>query len=193
MSSFFGRGVMVCMRADCQVSLHGEVVSRSCLTQACRVASEGVPVWFEAILDFVDNIWLLAFCLSALSDTLLDCLAVDAHVFSLEVTGQSKPLPALRCSFDGAKPSAPLESGNNLRLQISDAVLCSEMGVHFSPCGRYLAATTACRTPLPPAVTPTGPAAMVLGASAGDVAAAEREALAAMLVSVEEKMLVLDW
>ena len=30
-------------------------------------------------------------------------------------------------------------------LTIQDAVLCSEMGVHFSPCGRYLAACVACR------------------------------------------------
>ena len=37
-------------------------------------------------------------------------------------------------------------------MQISDAVLCSEMGVHFSPCGRFLAATTACRGPLPASV-----------------------------------------
>jgi activating molecule in BECN1-regulated autophagy protein 1 len=29
------------------------------------------------------------------------------------------------------------------RLTISNAVLCSEMGVHFSPCGRYLAACVA--------------------------------------------------
>lgn len=27
---------------------------------------------------------------------------------------------------------------------IPDAVLCSEMGVHFSPCGRYLVACIAC-------------------------------------------------
>lgn len=30
-------------------------------------------------------------------------------------------------------------------LTISDAVLCSEMGVHFSPCGRLLAACVACQ------------------------------------------------
>ena len=30
-------------------------------------------------------------------------------------------------------------------LTIQDAVLCSEMGVQFSPCGRYLAACVACR------------------------------------------------
>jgi len=30
-------------------------------------------------------------------------------------------------------------------LTITDAVLCSEMGVHFSPCGRYLAACVACQ------------------------------------------------
>lgn len=34
-------------------------------------------------------------------------------------------------------------------LTIQDAVLCSEMGVHFSPCGRYLAACVACRVRAP--------------------------------------------
>ena len=42
-------------------------------------------------------------------------------------------------------------------LTIPDAVLCSEMGVHFSPCGRLLAACVACppqvRTPLSTAST----------------------------------------
>lgn len=35
--------------------------------------------------------------------------------------------------------------GATALLTIQDAVLCSEMGVHFSPCGRYLAACVACR------------------------------------------------
>ena len=34
-------------------------------------------------------------------------------------------------------------------LTISDAVLCSEMGVHFSPCGRLLAACVACQVSRP--------------------------------------------
>ena len=33
---------------------------------------------------------------------------------------------------------------------IPDAVLCSEMGVSFSACGRYLAACVACTVPPPP-------------------------------------------
>ena len=40
----------------------------------------------------------------------------------------------------------PLEAA---ALTISDAVLCSEMGVHFSPCGRLLAACVACQVSLP--------------------------------------------
>ncbi len=72
--------------------------------------------------------------------------------------------PARR--FDAAKPSAPLESNNILKLQISDAVLCSEMGVHFSPCGRFVAATTACRAPLPQAGVYMMQGASALGASA---------------------------
>lgn len=34
---------------------------------------------------------------------------------------------------------------SKVRLDIPHAVLCSEMGAHFSPCGRYLAACVACR------------------------------------------------
>ena len=37
----------------------------------------------------------------------------------------------------------PLEA---IALTISDAVLCSEMGVHFSPCGRLLAACAPARS-----------------------------------------------
>eukprot|EP00887_Chlorella_sp_A99_P001076 scaffold14.g1076.t1 len=70
------------------------------------------------------------------------------------IIGEEQP-PRVRLKlwrFDPAKPTAPLEIGGNLRMQISDAVLCSEMGVQFSPCGRYLAATTAARGPLPASV-----------------------------------------
>ena len=48
-------------------------------------------------------------------------------------------------SFDAKKADRYLEDRNRLLLSIPDAVLCSEMGVDFSPCGRYLAATVACR------------------------------------------------
>jgi len=34
---------------------------------------------------------------------------------------------------------------SKVRLDIPHAVLCSEMGAHFSPCGRYLAACVACK------------------------------------------------
>eukprot|EP00250_Pteridium_aquilinum_P014041 c21742_g1_i1 orf=794-3418(+) len=45
-------------------------------------------------------------------------------------------------------PSAVLDP-DTCRLTIPHAVLCSEMGAHFSPCGRFLAACVACV--LPPA------------------------------------------
>jgi activating molecule in BECN1-regulated autophagy protein 1 len=51
-------------------------------------------------------------------------------------------------SFNEKKTGTYLEDRNRLLLSIPDAVLCSEMGVDFSPCGRYLAATVACRAPL---------------------------------------------
>jgi activator-of-BECN1-regulated-autophagy protein 1 len=51
-------------------------------------------------------------------------------------------------SFNEKKTGSYLEDRDRLLLSIPDAVLCSEMGVDFSPCGRYLAATIACRAPL---------------------------------------------
>ena len=52
---------------------------------------------------------------------------VKLKVFSFDST-------RLRSTMAGAVP----------QIIIPDAVLCSEMGVHFSPCGRYLAACIAC-------------------------------------------------
>nr|GMD59819.1 flagellar wd repeat-containing protein pf20 [Ipomoea batatas] len=43
-------------------------------------------------------------------------------------------------------PCAPLDA-ERCRLIIPHAVLCSEMGAHFSPCGRFLAACVACVLP----------------------------------------------
>ncbi|KAL9686919.1 hypothetical protein QQ045_031313 [Rhodiola kirilowii] len=43
-------------------------------------------------------------------------------------------------------PCLPLDP-KKCRLTIPHAVLCSEMGAHFSPCGRYLAACVACLAP----------------------------------------------
>jgi len=62
--------------------------------------------------------------------------------------------------FDIANPKAPLEDGKE-KLEIRHAVLCSEMGTHFSPCGRYLAACIACHPPPDMVVdnTPLGPVA----------------------------------
>ncbi len=51
-------------------------------------------------------------------------------------------------SFNEKKTGSYLEDRNRLLLSVPDAVLCSEMGVDFSRCGRYLAATVACRAPL---------------------------------------------
>ncbi|XP_058094921.1 uncharacterized protein LOC131240614 isoform X2 [Magnolia sinica] len=43
-------------------------------------------------------------------------------------------------------PCAPLDA-EKCRLTVPHAVLCSEMGAHFSPCGRFLAACVACVLP----------------------------------------------
>ncbi|KAK3009904.1 hypothetical protein RJ639_010974, partial [Escallonia herrerae] len=47
---------------------------------------------------------------------------------------------------DAINPCAPLDA-ERCRLTIPHAVLCSEMGAHFSPCGRFLAACVACILP----------------------------------------------
>ncbi|GFQ05175.1 activating molecule in becn1-regulated autophagy protein 1, partial [Phtheirospermum japonicum] len=49
-------------------------------------------------------------------------------------------------SHDLKNPCAPLGT-ERCRLTIPHAVLCSEMGAHFSPCGRYLAVCVACILP----------------------------------------------
>jgi len=48
--------------------------------------------------------------------------------------------------YDVKSPCALLDS-RRCRLTIPHAVLCSEMGAHFSPCGRFLAACIACVLP----------------------------------------------
>lgn len=62
--------------------------------------------------------------------------------------------------FDPMKPSAELDEEGGVRLSIPDAVLCSEMGVHFSHCGRFIAATLACRAPMPEKAQDAAAAAM---------------------------------
>ncbi|XP_026660399.1 uncharacterized protein LOC103706953 [Phoenix dactylifera] len=47
---------------------------------------------------------------------------------------------------DIQEPCAPLDP-ETCRLTIPHAVLCSEMGAHFSPCGRFLVACVACLLP----------------------------------------------
>lgn len=48
--------------------------------------------------------------------------------------------------FNSERPTAPLyENGARPLLTVPHAVLCSEMGAHFSPCGRYLAVCVACQ------------------------------------------------
>ncbi|XP_050106274.1 uncharacterized protein LOC126585788 [Malus sylvestris] len=49
-------------------------------------------------------------------------------------------------SHDIKNPSALLND-ERCRLTVPHAVLCSEMGAHFSPCGRFLAACVACMLP----------------------------------------------
>jgi activating molecule in BECN1-regulated autophagy protein 1 len=78
-------------------------------------------------------------------------LAATYNASVWNILGEEQP-PRVRLrlfDFDVSKPSAELDEERGVRLRVSDAVLCSEMGVHFSPCGRFLAATLACRAPMP--------------------------------------------
>lgn len=98
-------------------------------------------------------------------DGIVAQLAAAYSASMWNILGEDQP-PRVRLRlwrFDASKPAADLENRMALRMEIQDAVLCSEMGVHFSPCGRFLAATVACRGPL------YNPAA-----AAAAVAAAER-------------------
>ncbi|KAJ9182363.1 hypothetical protein P3X46_006366 [Hevea brasiliensis] len=52
--------------------------------------------------------------------------------------------------YDAKDPFAPLDA-QLCCLTIPHAALCSEMGAHFSPCGRFLAACVACMLPHPEA------------------------------------------
>ncbi|XP_058201634.1 uncharacterized protein LOC131316331 [Rhododendron vialii] len=71
----------------------------------------------------------IATSLTTVAAAELPC-TVRLRVWTHELKDACTPLDADRC-----------------RLTISHAVLCSEMGAHFSPCGRFLAACVACVLP----------------------------------------------
>lgn len=87
--------------------------------------------------------------------------AYNASVWNI-ISEEQPPRVRLRMwRFDSSKPGVELDERCGLRLEVLDAVLCSEMGVHFSPCGKFLAATMACRGPFPE------PAAVAVGRASG--------------------------
>ncbi|XP_057480400.1 uncharacterized protein LOC130767531 isoform X1 [Actinidia eriantha] len=71
----------------------------------------------------------LAASLAATAAAELPC-TVKLRIWPHDIKNPCDPLDAERC-----------------RLTIPHAVLCSEMGAHFSPCGRFLAACVACVLP----------------------------------------------
>eukprot|EP00884_Botryococcus_braunii_P014078 jgi/Botrbrau1/22671/Bobra.0132s0015.3 len=84
---------------------------------------------------------------SSLEATAADVAAVAAAAASQggpghDLTGR---LRVILWQFDASLPQAPLRALHPKPFQISNCVLCSEMGVHFSPCGRMLAVCVACR------------------------------------------------
>ncbi|XP_072987690.1 uncharacterized protein [Typha latifolia] len=76
--------------------------------------------------------------------------AVDSELpTSLAATGASEIPCTVKLRIwphDVEDPCASLNP-ETCRLTISHAVLCSEMGAHFSPCGRFLVACVACLLP----------------------------------------------
>uniref|UniRef100_A0A1D1Y219 Activating molecule in BECN1-regulated autophagy protein 1 n=1 Tax=Anthurium amnicola TaxID=1678845 RepID=A0A1D1Y219_9ARAE len=76
--------------------------------------------------------------------------SIDSEVATSLAAAAAAELPCtvkLRIwPHDIQNPCAPLDS-ETCRLTIPHAVLCSEMGAHFSPCGRFLAACVACLLP----------------------------------------------
>lgn len=72
--------------------------------------------------------------------------SLPASAASPSASGASVAQPALSPAAEG-HAAAGSEGGITLEsvlLTIPDAVLCSEMGVHLSPCGRFLAACIVC-------------------------------------------------
>lgn len=68
-----------------------------------------------------------------------------------EAAVASSSVPSAAAGASAARKAAASPGSEALKhteLTIQDAVLCSEMGVHFSPCGRYLAACVACQVSL---------------------------------------------
>ncbi|GAB4843685.1 hypothetical protein Ancab_013649 [Ancistrocladus abbreviatus] len=78
---------------------------------------------------------------SRIQSELATSLAAAAAAAELPCTVKLRIWP-----HDLKDPCAPLDA-EKCRLTIPHAVLCSEMGAHFSPCGRFLAACVACMLP----------------------------------------------
>lgn len=91
-----------------------------------------------------------------------DAASVDAAVRAVARDGASSAVHAdTPCTvklrvwpYDASDPHRPLTGA---RLTVPHAVLCSEMGAHFSPCGRLLATCAACVPRDAPAPTPGEP------------------------------------
>ena len=68
--------------------------------------------------------------------------AAEVRSAAGNVIGEEQPSHVLvrLWQYDSSKDVPVLDC---LRLAIHNSTLCSEMGVHFSPCGRLLAACTA--------------------------------------------------
>ncbi|XP_052170342.1 uncharacterized protein LOC127786743 isoform X2 [Diospyros lotus] len=108
--------------------------SRACLVPASNsiqgAGSTIAPHVGSGSLPIISRIQSeIAASLAATANAELPC-TVKLRIWSHDINSPSDPLDTQRC-----------------RLTIPHAVLCSEMGAHFSPCGRFLAACVACVLP----------------------------------------------
>ncbi|KAK3001667.1 hypothetical protein RJ639_022513, partial [Escallonia herrerae] len=100
-------------------------------------ATESGPDTHNIVRDEIDSLPFV----SRIQSEIATSLAAAAAAAELPCTVKLRIWP-----HDATNPCAPLDA-ERCRLTIPHAVLCSEMGAHFSPCGRFLAACVACILP----------------------------------------------
>ncbi|XP_048429787.1 uncharacterized protein LOC125472419 [Pyrus x bretschneideri] len=75
---------------------------------------------------------------------------IQSDIDTLMAAAAAAELPCtvkLRVWLHDIKNPSAMLNDERCRLTVPHAVLCSEMGAHFSPCGRFLAACVACMLP----------------------------------------------
>ncbi|KAJ7977148.1 Transducin/WD-40 repeat family protein [Quillaja saponaria] len=138
------------------LSTHNVEAARASLALPCRTGLSGAP-GSSSMRDHVPHSRASLFDsgnIAASIDTPYDGTDIQTIISRIQSElATSVAAAELPCtvklrvwSHDIEDPCAPLNA-ERCRLTIPHAVLCSEMGAHFSPCGRFLAACVACVFP----------------------------------------------